>query len=764
MVNQILATRVPRAKTEPGDVIALGDLATVACNGTYQDEVLHARDMYRQHGKGEEYKDARKDLPLFTPSTTYLKRHKGYKMACAEHHTGVIAIDVDDLTDENVSAEIRETMMTLPGCWHAFISTSGFGVKAFFIVDPIPQHEEEHHRAFGFIAEMVARELDVELDLGGKDPSRLCYVSWDPDAEFNINAEGQDWTGWQPKEDAKTNAKQTATGSSSRSSRQKTGVDRSDMLASWLAVNFLEGDTEEDLIQKAYEADTTTSAGYSDPIGDYDRIVRIVKCWLPGKTPYRGKGNGKGNGQRFYRPSQSQTAENGNPIPDIYEPFTIGQWVARQSKLDVLGFAFDRETRAWFFATKTHWKQCDWDDVRGVVSQNYIDGLMMHAVRQISVSHNEEEKRWKANFTAIVRGNVFQHRLFQDALRLGLRRDLTPPATYTLATEGGVVNVLTGNIRPFDRDLHTHKVCLPVCVTKERQPEAYKKWREFVDDRFISKQMQSYAMCVFGQALIGESTRTIINLLGGRGCGKTTCMTALKTAMGKLCRSVSQALFETRGTHNAQLADLIEFQTRLAIMPEASEVKVDAGMLNQLSGGDTQIARRPHARGTVEGRPIALPVFFAEAPPSIRGTTAGTLERFKVLKFRPLREEDRNGQLLKDANDPTSDLVLGAFVWMCLGAQYVNEHGMLPVPQDVAEMSDKTVDTADPFAGYVKAFAKSLSSETATVIAERYNDHMGIEDNKLTAIGCAKALTKLGWEQQRKKAGGKSYRVWVPGI
>ena len=114
--------------------------------------------------------------------------------------TGFVALDVDAYKDADAldATAIRDAIAATPYCAAAFISASGKGVKAVIRVEPVPQTPLEHRHAWDAAWLRMLNELSMEASSGAKDPpgssiSHLQFVSFDPDAYVNTEAEALHW-------------------------------------------------------------------------------------------------------------------------------------------------------------------------------------------------------------------------------------------------------------------------------------------------------------------------------------------------------------------------------------------------------------------------------------------------------------------------------------------------------------------------------------------------------------------------------------------
>jgi len=114
--------------------------------------------------------------------TTKGKRAKSHEEGRFEH-SGYLQIDLDG--KDNIGwtvSEMREILQAEPRIVAAFVSPSGEGVKG---IARIPANIDTHLGAFIAVREHFKKHK-LTVDEACKDPGRLCFVSWDPDAWIDL--------------------------------------------------------------------------------------------------------------------------------------------------------------------------------------------------------------------------------------------------------------------------------------------------------------------------------------------------------------------------------------------------------------------------------------------------------------------------------------------------------------------------------------------------------------------------------------------------
>ena len=154
--------------------------------GTYRKAVEQIREFMAQ-GNDEQADEIKKSLPAVSLSgkVTEGERARAHKEERFQH-SGYLQGDFDTKDFQPRSAdEIKATLAADEHVQAVFLSAK-CGVKAIIGI-PVCETQAEHTTAF-FAAELYFREkYGLKLDSSTKDPVRLCYVSYDPEAYVNYS-------------------------------------------------------------------------------------------------------------------------------------------------------------------------------------------------------------------------------------------------------------------------------------------------------------------------------------------------------------------------------------------------------------------------------------------------------------------------------------------------------------------------------------------------------------------------------------------------
>lgn len=164
--------------TEQKDILKiLSDIKT----GVYQNAITYLRKSLADDKK-EAAERAKKSLPAFTPSATF---NGGRKMEFLTNYNGLMVLDIDKLEKEKLQ-QCKTKIRMDDFVFASFVSPSGNGLKIFVKVS---SNNDEHKETFLKLQQYFEELLTVEIDKSGKDITRLCFMSFDPELYLNENSE-----------------------------------------------------------------------------------------------------------------------------------------------------------------------------------------------------------------------------------------------------------------------------------------------------------------------------------------------------------------------------------------------------------------------------------------------------------------------------------------------------------------------------------------------------------------------------------------------
>jgi len=161
--------------------------------GRWRQEVGRIRHLYNSELKRtDSHKEAKKavehlkkNLPGVMWSGTFRNREKPVPDKLITH-SGRLCGDIDaDALDGKDRQEIKTKLQTSPYAEAVFRSPTA-GVK---VIVKVPADASQHEGSFRAVRQHILALAGVQIDESGSDIGRLCFVTDDPEAYFNLDAQ-----------------------------------------------------------------------------------------------------------------------------------------------------------------------------------------------------------------------------------------------------------------------------------------------------------------------------------------------------------------------------------------------------------------------------------------------------------------------------------------------------------------------------------------------------------------------------------------------
>jgi hypothetical protein len=145
--------------------------------GDYREEV----EAIHNESDPEQVKKLKMSLPAATISGTFSER-KADKLI---RHSGRISIDIDAKENTNIDMkDLRDSLGTWKEIEFSALSASGNGVFCVILISQPAKHIQHFKQL-----EKDFRTLGINIDRACKDVSRLRFMTWDPEAVYNVNVD-----------------------------------------------------------------------------------------------------------------------------------------------------------------------------------------------------------------------------------------------------------------------------------------------------------------------------------------------------------------------------------------------------------------------------------------------------------------------------------------------------------------------------------------------------------------------------------------------
>jgi P4 family phage/plasmid primase-like protien len=148
--------------------------------GRWREQVEQVRQAFAAGGKKAANPVKEKLLPAITPSGCFRERND----AAIEMHSGLLCVDLDHLNGDLDA--IRAKLGLDKHVFAFFTSPTGVGLK---VILPIEADAAKHDESFKDAQYYFKETYGIDVDTTCRNPSRLCYASYDPDMFSRPNAE-----------------------------------------------------------------------------------------------------------------------------------------------------------------------------------------------------------------------------------------------------------------------------------------------------------------------------------------------------------------------------------------------------------------------------------------------------------------------------------------------------------------------------------------------------------------------------------------------
>jgi hypothetical protein len=149
--------------------------------GTWQNQMSKLRHTLATQGKGL-YDHDKKRLDAFSFGGTFAPTRAKEHLT---QHSGLAHYDYDHLANH---AHAGAVLCAVPFVVYLFTSPSGLGLKVGLRI-PVVGTDRGYKHAWQCGADFLEEHTGLSADPSGKDICRLCFVSYDTDAYFNLDAE-----------------------------------------------------------------------------------------------------------------------------------------------------------------------------------------------------------------------------------------------------------------------------------------------------------------------------------------------------------------------------------------------------------------------------------------------------------------------------------------------------------------------------------------------------------------------------------------------
>ncbi len=267
---------------------------------------------------------------------------------------------------------------------------------------------------------------------------------------------------------------------------------------------------------------------------------------------------------------------------------------------------------------------------------------------------------------------------------------------WLLCVRNGVIDLRTGELLPHDR---VQMISRLTSVTHD--PSARSDvWDQFLEAALPDEEERAFLKRVAGYSLSGKTTEEVLLFCHGpKYGGKTTFLEAFKRTLGDYAATADFSTFLRGRPHSgdAPRADLLRlYGRRLVGSVEVEEGrKLAEGLIKQLTGGDTVVARGLYETDAAEA-PMQFTLWLAANQKPKVTDDAATWRRILLVPFArsiPNRDPRIKEALLEREHRPA---ILAWAVGGCLEWQ---RRGLDP-PEVVRRATDQWEEESNPLYGF----------------------------------------------------------------
>ena len=281
---------------------------------------------------------------------------------------------------------------------------------------------------------------------------------------------------------------------------------------------------------------------------------------------------------------------------------------------------------------------------------------------------------------------------------------------WLLNTQGGVLDLKTGRMRPHERTDRMTK------ITTATPGGDCQTWRQFIDEvTGGDKELEFYLQRMVGYALTGSTQEHALFFLYGTGAnGKSVFVNTLATILGDYATNAPMDTFmETRtDRHPTDMAGLRGARFVAAIETEQGKRWAESKLKN-LTGGD-KISARFMRQDFFEFFPQFKLFVAGNHKPAIRNIDEAMKRRLHLIPFTITVPPERRDKNLQQKLLAERDGILAWAVQGCLDWQ---RHGRLSPPQRVVDATEEYFEAEDALGRWLdercvrETCAKSLTAE-----------------------------------------------------
>ncbi len=302
-----------------------------------------------------------------------------------------------------------------------------------------------------------------------------------------------------------------------------------------------------------------------------------------------------------------------------------------------------------------------------------------------------------------------------DVLVSAIEMDAQP---NDLCTPAGIVNLLTGELRPAIKNVDMNTRSTLVAPKKIATP----LWNEFLKRVIQDDERIAYLQELLGAALFGDSRYHVLPVLAGSGAnGKSTLLDVVSGILGDYSASMPEnfLLDSSSSTHPTEIARLrgVRFAMASETRPDG---KFNESRVKMLTGGDMLSARFMN-QNFFDFKPTHTLFLAVNHLPAVKSGGDGFWRRLRKLDFKVTIPKDEQRE--NYAQTMIEDEGPGILQWIVDGAVRVTNQGFAE-PESVKLSTLEYRHEEDHIAKFIdeRIVVAANGTATKTAVFNSYRD------------------------------------------
>ncbi|MCR4661668.1 MAG: DUF5906 domain-containing protein [Clostridia bacterium] len=276
---------------------------------------------------------------------------------------------------------------------------------------------------------------------------------------------------------------------------------------------------------------------------------------------------------------------------------------------------------------------------------------------------------------------------------------------YLLNTDSGVVNLNTGEIKPFDKNLKLSKNTN--CKVDFSEPVTWLKFLHDILERGNPEETEELLdtlQMALGESLTGRTNKDHLFIMYGTGSnGKSTFIKVVNEVFGDYGTSMNSDLLLQNQNSSSQSNEFSLAALLGARMVSTSETaegkKLDEVMIKQMLSGEKMTAQFKYGQ-SFSFLPTFSPWMSTNNRPIIRATDFGTWRRIFYIPFLNTFTEDKKDVDMPKKLAKENAQILG---WMIKGAVKLHQQyqDKLPKPKCLEEALSEYKQSLDVISAFI---------------------------------------------------------------